>query len=233
MQTTETKLAGNPEQTKTSTLQAQIPQNKIADVYDSVAKVYNLWAWLTESNARNRAIELADISDGLNILEVAVGTGMAFNELVGLNPNGKNLGIDLSPGMLKKARHRLQKQHITNYELRLGSAFKLTCENDSIDLLLNNYMFDLLSFEEMDKVLAEFKRVLKPGMKLVLVNMTQGERIGSRIYDFIYQLSPRLMGGCRGVKLSDRLKSHGLEVETREYHQQFLFPSEVIIARKP
>jgi len=52
------------------------------------------------------------------------------------------------------------------------------------------------------------------------------------LYDFVYNLSPKTMGGCRGVKLSDKLEEHGFRVETREYYQQMLFPSEVILAYK-
>ena len=54
---------------------------------------------MTESRARNRAIELAEINDGQTILEVAVGTGLAFYEIVKRNPNGTNTGVDLSLGM--------------------------------------------------------------------------------------------------------------------------------------
>ena len=93
-------------------------------------------------------------------------------------------------------------------------------------------MFDLILFEDMDKILLEFNRVLKKGGKLILVNMTEGERLGSKIYDIIYNISPKTMGGCRGVKLSERLQNRGFKVEVREYCQQMLFPSEVILAYK-
>jgi ubiquinone/menaquinone biosynthesis C-methylase UbiE len=91
-------------------------------------------------------------------------------------------------------------------------------------------MFDLLAEEEMDKVLAEFKRVLKPSGKLVMVNMTEGESIWTKIYDIVYRMYPKALGGCRGVKLENKLKAQGFTVDTREYHQQLLFPSEVIVA---
>jgi ubiquinone/menaquinone biosynthesis C-methylase UbiE len=80
-------------------------------------------------------------------------------------------------------------------------------------------------------VLAEFKRVLKKGGSLVLVNMTEGETRGSKIYDLLYRLSPKTMGGCRGVRMADKLLQHGFTAETREYIQQMLFPSEIILAR--
>jgi ubiquinone/menaquinone biosynthesis C-methylase UbiE len=218
--------------TKKEKLDARISQGEIGRVYDRLAGIYDIWGKLTESHARNRAIELADIQDGQNILEVAVGTGLAFFEIAKRNPNGRNIGIDLSQGMLEKAQHRLKKLPHTNYSLNAGTAFALNIEDDFIDVLINNYMFDLIPFKDMDKVLTEFKRVLRNGGKLILVNMTEGERFGSKLYDFVYNISPKTMGGCRGVKLSDRLAHHGFIVEVREYYQQMLFPSEVILAYK-
>jgi len=174
---------------RTSQVQdACVPQHKIIAVYDKLAPVYDIWGALAETNARNRALELANVSDGSAILELAVGTGLTFSKLVKQNLKGTN-----------------------------------------IDTLMNNYMFDLIAFKDMPDILKEFKRVLKDDGRLILVNMTQGEAALSRVYDLIYRLSPTLMGGCREVKLTDELIASGFKVETREYIQQMLFPSEVIL----
>ncbi len=217
---------------KKRVLDARVPQDKIGSVYDKIAPIYDIWGKLTESHARNRAIELSEIKDGQTILEVAVGTGLAFYEIVKRNPNGTNIGIDLSQGMLEKAIKRVSQLSEANYSLDVDTAFDLSVEDESVDTLVNNYMFDLISFEDMDKILLEFRRVLKKDGKLILVNMTEGERFGSKMYDFIYNISPKTMGGCRGVKLTERLQQHGFKVEVREYFQQMLFPSEVILAYK-
>ena len=213
-------------------LDARVKQEDIGSVYDRIAPIYDIWGKLTESKARDRAIELAEIKDGQSVFEVAVGTGLAFYEIVKRNPNGENTGIDLSKGMLKKADRRAGRLSEANYSLNTGSAFNLNIEDESVDTLVNNYMFDLIPFEDMDKILVEFKRVLKKDGKLILVNMTEGERFGSTLYDFVYNISPKTMGGCRGVKLADRLQQQGFNVEAREYYQQMLFPSEVILAYK-
>jgi ubiquinone/menaquinone biosynthesis C-methylase UbiE len=213
-------------------LDARVSQEDIGGVYDRLAGVYDIWGVLTESRARNRAIELAGIVNGQTIVEVAVGTGLAFHEIVKRNPGGSNLGIDLSPGMVAKSKRRLAKLPDAKYSLATGSAFALPAESESVDVLVNNYMFDLIRYQDMHKVLAEFRRVLKPGGKLVLVNMTVGETAPSRIYDRIYRISPKTMGGCRGVRLASLLAGRGFAVQVREYHQQMLFPSEVILAVK-
>jgi ubiquinone/menaquinone biosynthesis C-methylase UbiE len=211
---------------------ARVSQDEVGSVYDRLAGIYDVWGTLTESRARKRAIELADIQDGQNVLEVAVGTGLAFYEIVKRNRNGNNVGIDLSQGMLDKARKRLSRLSGANYKLLTGTAFALPVKNESIDVLMNNYMFDLISYEDMDKVLDEFRGALKQGGRLVLVNMTEGESMRSRLYDAIYRVYPKAMGGCRSVKLAERLKQHGFRVALREYYQQMLFPSEIILAHK-
>jgi ubiquinone/menaquinone biosynthesis C-methylase UbiE len=177
-------------------------------------------------------MELAGIQDGQDILEVAVGTGVAFYTMAEQNPGGTNTGIDISHGMLNKARRRAQKLPHRNWSLNIGTAFKLNMPDESVDILMNNYMFDLVSFDDMDIVIGEFKRVLRKSGKLVLVNMTEGEKFGSQIYNRIYHLSPKAMGGCRGVCMSTRLEERGFCVKTREYVQQLFFPSEVVLARK-
>ena len=63
-------------------LDARIPQQDIGGIYNSLAGIYDIWAYLTESKARDRALELAEIKNGQNILEVAVGTGLAFYKIV-------------------------------------------------------------------------------------------------------------------------------------------------------
>lgn len=215
-----------------SSTDALVSQSEIGSVYDSKARIYDLWAKCTESRARNRAIALANIQDGQVIHEVAVGTGLAFYEVLKRNPNGVNSGIDLSEGMLQKAILKAKKLPHANSSLEIGTAFDLNKEDESVDTLLNNYMFDLIPFQDMDRIILEFKRVLKKNGKLILVNMTKGERYGSGIYEYIYTLSPKTMGGCRGVQLSEKLSQHGFRVENREYYQQMLFPSEVILAYK-
>jgi ubiquinone/menaquinone biosynthesis C-methylase UbiE len=213
-------------------LDARVSQDEIGAVYDKLSRIYDVWGVLTESRARARAIELAEITDGQNILEVAVGTVLAFYEIVTRNPRGRSAGIDLSDGMLEKAKKRLAKLSGVQYTLSKGTAFDLSAASGSIDLLMNSYMFDLIAYEDMDRVLSEFKRVLKKDGKLVLVNMTEGESIWTQVYQFIYRLYPRAVGGCRGVKLAEKLKEHGFHIVAREYHQQMLFPSEVIVANK-
>ena len=213
-------------------LDAKVAQNEIGALYDSKVWFYDVWAYFTESKARYRALELAKIHNNQSVLEVAVGTGLMFSDIVQRNSKGENIGIDISQGMLSKAKRRLSKHQNNNYSLSIGSAFNLKVNDNSIDMLVNNYMFDLMPFNQMDSIIDEFYRVLKPNGKVLLINMTKSERFGASLYENLYRISPRLMGGCRGLQLTELLIRHGFRIEVREYIQQMLFPSEVIIAYK-
>ncbi|NIP18267.1 MAG: methyltransferase domain-containing protein [Xanthomonadales bacterium] len=209
---------------------ARISQAEAVRLYDRLAPVYDAWARLTESRARSRVLELADIRDGQDVLEVAAGTGLAFTEVVRRNPGGTNFAIDISPGMLVRARRRLARLGLENHRIETGSGLAIPARPESVDTVLNNYMFDLLDEGTWPVILGEFRRVLRPGGRLVLANMTVSERFGGGVFERLYRLSPALMGGCRGVRLSGPLAENGFTVRTREYIQQFGFPSEVLLA---
>lgn len=209
-------------------LDARIEKSRVSDIYQRIAPSYDLWARLTESKARNRCLELAAIQDGEAVLEVAVGTGLAFERILKSNPSGRNEGIDLTEAMLSRAETRASKSGLDNYRLRVGDAYDLDFPDHSFDLLINNYMFDLLPQQDFLTVLKEFKRVLRHGGRLAMVNMTKGERWYNGIWERIYRLNPALLGGCRGVALLPQLNACGFIETKREYISQLTFPSEIV-----
>ena len=212
-----------------TTLEARLSQEKVKEVYDGLARIYDAWGALTEGRARRRGIELSRIQKGESVLDVAVGTGLILADLVKLNPTGLNAGIDISGGMLQKARARL-KDSPARVELKQASAFEIPYPAAAFDLVMNGYMFDLMPVEAMPKILTEYRRVLKPGGRLVLVNMTRGVHFYQQFWEGVYKLNPRWLGGCRGVLLSDSLKAAGFRSIQREMISQFGFPSEIISA---
>ena len=209
---------------------AKLDKQEVVQVYSATAPIYDLWGMLTETHARQNAMALANIQDGESILEVAVGTGLTFEGILRANPNGENTGIDLTPAMLARAQARAAKSKRQNYRLQVGDAYALGFPDARFDLLMNNYMFDLLPEKDFGLVLAEFKRVLKPNGRIVLVNMTPGEQIHQRFWEAVYRFNPSWLGGCRGVLLSATLHQVGFQNIRREYISQFGFPSEVITA---
>jgi ubiquinone/menaquinone biosynthesis C-methylase UbiE len=214
-------------------LDAKLNKDEVRKAYRKSASMYDIWSGLTESKARQRCLEVADIKNGESVLEVAVGTGILFEKILQLNPTGRNEGIDLTEEMLCRARARAQKSGASGYVLKVGDAYHLQYPDNSFDVVLNNYMFDLIPEKDFVAILSEIKRVLRKGGRIVLVNMTKGSRWFNAVWEWLYKTRPSLLGGCRGIELKPYLEEVGFEKIRREYVSQMLFPSEVIYGVKP
>jgi ubiquinone/menaquinone biosynthesis C-methylase UbiE len=209
---------------------ARLGESEVVPTYSRLASRYDSWAALSESTARRR---LAAIQNGETILEVAAGTGVLFVELLKLNPDGVTEGVDLTEAMLMKARRKAARLGAGDYRLLVGDARHLDYPAGRFDLLINNYMFDLLPESDFTTILEEFKRVLRPGGRLVLANMTKPEHWYQALWERLYRWRPSLMGGCRGVQLLPFVESAGFQSVRREVVSQMTFPSEVIYGVKP
>jgi len=209
-------------------LEARHTHQEIVRKYNMIASVYDLFAILMVSKAQQRALEMAAIRNGERVLEVAFGTGLNFIEILKRNPKGWVEGIDVSTKMLERTRKRISKLGNKNYLLRLGDCRRLPFEDETFDVLMNQYLLDILPVEDFVPLLSEFKRVLKPGGRIVLVHMTKGEKWVNQIYEGIYRLKPPLLAGCRGVRAQPFLEETGFKGFKRQFVSQFGFPSEVI-----
>lgn len=216
--------------TQPDILEAKLNKERVPEVYSAKARFYDVWGIFTESKAQKRSLEIANIQDGETVLEVAVGTGLTFARVLKQNPSGWNEGVDVTAAMLAKAKEKAAQSGTTNYRLQIGDAYDLGYENGRFDLLINNYMFDLLPKEDFPRVLAEFHRVLKPGGRLLLVNMAKGKRWYNHIWENLYKRNETSMAGCRGVSMAAPLEANGFTVTHHEYMSQMTFPSEIILA---
>jgi len=213
-------------------LKARLTQEEIVHKYDRIASFYDLFGILMASKARQRAIDLAEIQSGERILEVALGTGLSFVEILRRNPHGQVEGIDVSMRMLEKTKKRVARTGSRNYTLLLCDGRHLPFEDGTFDIVMNQYLLDILPVEDFLPILSEFKRVLKEGGRIILANTTKGEKWVNTIYERIYKLKPPLVAGSRGVLAQPFLESLGFKDVHREFFSQLGFPSEVVLGIK-
>lgn len=204
-----------------------------AAMFSRLAPVYEVWAGLVETRPRCRVLELADIRDGEAVLEVATGTGVQLVELARRNPSGRTVGVEFAPGMVQRTRRRLAAWKFTAVELIEGDARQLPFADGTFDLVTNEYMLNLFPRAEIPLALSEYRRVLKPGGRLVVSNMTKGAARHHKIWDALYARGVDLFVNCRGVLAAPVLAELGFTDITREYMAPVLFPTEIVTARVP
>lgn len=169
------------------------------------------------------------------VFEFGCGTGrFALGLLTEHLPDSASyLGVDISKTMIDIANQRLSPYtERARVELSDGSmAFPIP--DHSVGRVVSNYVLDLLSENDIHLVLREARRVLKPGGRLCLVSLTNGNTLASRFvsssWSMVFRLHAPLVGGCRPVRLESYFDQHW-SVEYRHVVKSFGVPSEVLVA---
>lgn len=214
------------------------PTEVLRRAYTRRSGIYAKTIAKMERHAHDLAIESAQIQAGERVLEVAVGPGITLVELARrAGVAGRTAGVDLSDGMLALARRATTAAGLVGVELAQADAAELPYDDNSFDLLYNAYMLDLVPFDQMGAVLAEFARVLAPGGRLVLLNMSKPDGEVTTGKERLYQGMPGwatlyLMGACRPVLAQPYVAAAGFTGVTRTFLPGAL-ASELVLARKP
>lgn len=218
-------------------IEAVTPTETIRRAYDFASAFYGAIYAPIERKPRLRGVTLANIQATDCVLEVAFGTGATLVELLQrVSRTNIVYGVELSPKMLAKAQQVVKAVGYTNINLQVADTHHLPFPDGMFDVLYNSYMFDLLPLADIPIVLAEFRRVLKPTGRLVLVNMSKQDDTGINAYERLYsRLPPRLVSylllGCRPVLLQNLVVAAGFQHVAREYMRHTM-PSEIIVAHK-
>jgi ubiquinone/menaquinone biosynthesis C-methylase UbiE len=214
----------------------QISPQAIEKAYDARSWAYSKIVAPREFNNHLMAIEQAEIQRGETVLEVAVGPGLTILELAKRVGNDTCIyGVDLSTSMLRLSEEKLMQAGFQNFELRQADCRELPYEKDTFDVLYNGYMLDLIPLDDLNGVLEEFKRVLKPGGRLILLNMSKKDEQITRS-EKLYRSLPAVFvlyffGMCRPVLMEEMVKKTGFIDVSRTFLDRIV-ASEIVIASK-
>lgn len=106
--------------------------------------------------------QFAKISKGDTVIDLGSGAGNdCFVARHETGPEGKVLGIDFTPSMIRKARENAEKLGFNNVEFREGDIDDMPVSDAIADVVVSNCVLNLVP--NKPKVIAEIFRVLKPG----------------------------------------------------------------------
>ncbi len=141
-------------------LNLKIYKQEIADLYTGRSQTYDNNDWHLQ--IADRLVKYGQVSSGQYILDIATGTGHVATfsaQLVG--DEGRVIGIDISPGMLERAKHKAEKLNLKNIEFQLSDAETLNFATNSFDRIFCSSAFIWMS--DLIAALRLWHNCLKPG----------------------------------------------------------------------
>ncbi len=203
--------------------------------YDRLSGVYDLLAGSSETQFTRQGMEMLAVELEETVLEIGSGTGRALLEFCALvGDSGNVYGIDLSPGMLQKARNRLERSGAsTHVSLLEGDGAHLPYQSGSFSAVFISFTLELFDTPEIPLVLAECQRVLKPGGRLGVVAMlkTTSPSFIVRLYEWFHAHLPTYVD-CRPINAHEMIQAAGFSSVKQGVRSMWGLPVELVVARK-
>jgi demethylmenaquinone methyltransferase/2-methoxy-6-polyprenyl-1,4-benzoquinol methylase len=155
----------------------------VGEIFDSAAvdysRIESLLGLGSGSWYRRRALRRAGVGPGMRVLDVAVGTGLVASQAARLvGPTGLVVGVDPSAGMIAASTG------LAGVPLVQGRAEALPFAQGSFDVV--SFGFALRHVDDVLRVFREFRRVLRPGGRLLMLEITQPESTLARTLLALY-----------------------------------------------
>ena len=171
-------------------------KEQVARMFDNISHRYDFLNHFLSLGIdklwRKKAISLLESQNPKLILDVATGTGDFAIQALSLKPD-KIWGIDISEGMLDVGRKKIKERGFDNIiELKTGDSENIPFEENKFDAV--TVAFGVRNFENLEKGLAEIRRVLKPAGKLIVLEFSRPRVFPMKqLYSFYFKaILPRV-----------------------------------------
>lgn len=172
-------------------------KEQVAQMFDNIAFRYDFLNSLLSLGIhkgwRKKCVKLIADKKPKHILDVATGTGDFAIATMSLNPD-KVIGIDISEGMMKFGREKLQKLKLDHkITLQYGDAETCDLPSNSIDAIVVG--FGVRNFENLEKGLKNMLRILKPGGQLCVLEFSYPRNFPiKQLYHFYFKYITPVIG---------------------------------------
>jgi len=148
---------------------------QVEAMFDAIAPRYDLLnrvlSFGIDRRWRRKAVAMLEAEQPQRILDVATGTADLALEAIRLDPK-KVVGVDISEEMLRRGREKIERLGLSDrIVLQRGDAEKLPFSDNQFHAAM--VAFGVRNFQDLDKGLAEIRRVLRPGGVLVVLEFSK------------------------------------------------------------
>jgi demethylmenaquinone methyltransferase/2-methoxy-6-polyprenyl-1,4-benzoquinol methylase len=172
---------------------------EVGAMFDRIARVYDpmnlVISAFQEPRWRKRAVKLTRTHPGDRLLDVATGTGKVAADLhAHARPGGSVLAVDISPGMIGVAKRRFADR--PGLEFVVGDAMALPTEDGTFDAA--TIAFGMRNLPDYGKGFAEMARSVRPGGRVVCLEIARPESRLARILQFWFDRIVPVVGRVAG-----------------------------------
>jgi ubiquinone/menaquinone biosynthesis C-methylase UbiE len=208
-------------------------QGETRAFYTKISRFYDRLSERSEAPVRKRGLELLAAAPGDLVVEVGFGTGhglAALRESVG--GEGRVVGFDLSEGMILQARRNLQGSPAGDSALlACGNALELPLADGLADAMFSSFTLELFDTPDIPRALAEWRRVLRPGGRLVVVSLSKRpNELAVKAFEWSHRHFPNFVD-CRPIYVEDALREAGFAIE-RGILEHMWVPVEIVLATR-
>lgn len=163
-------------------IKEQEQSKKVQEMFDNIADKYDflngLLSFALDDNWRRNAIRLANIKPNNKVLDLACGTGDMISQIQKQHPDAIIYGADFSVNMLHISQKKLGSIPFT-----AADAHNLPFKDNTFDRLTMAFGFRNVTDKAMG--LSELYRVIKPGGKVCILELTRPE---NKLTSFFYKI---------------------------------------------
>jgi demethylmenaquinone methyltransferase/2-methoxy-6-polyprenyl-1,4-benzoquinol methylase len=183
--------------------------------YNRISRVYDRLSEASEHASRDAGLELLAAAPAERVLEIGCGTGTAAVELArAVGPEGRVVAVDLAEGMLAETAARLTAEALTGRARPLqADARRLPFRDRTFAAAFSSFTLELFEPDDAGRVLAEVRRVLGPGGRLVVVSLAEPDhtRPMVELYRWLHRHFPHFVD-CRPIEVERWLEAAGFTV---------------------
>jgi SAM-dependent methyltransferase len=155
-------------------------------------------------------VAISELQSGETVLDLGSGGGIdCFLAAQQVGPEGHVIGLDVTPDMIKLARHNARQMGLANVDFRFGEMEDIPLPSESVDVIISNCVINLSP--DKDAVFAEAYRVLRPGGRMNVSDIVLRGELPESVRDRLDAWAGCVAGALEETDYLNKIRAAGFE----------------------